>query len=51
MNSTALIVFILLFGFITWLGFIAAHWRKGDLTCCTSGDWEAAASAPSSPGS
>ncbi|HTB46306.1 MAG TPA: sodium:solute symporter [Acetobacteraceae bacterium] len=32
MNSTALIVFILLFGFITWLGFIAAHWRKGDLT-------------------
>ena len=31
MNWTALIVFILLFGFITWLGFVAAHWRKGDL--------------------
>jgi len=30
-NWTALIIFILLFGFITWLGFIAAHWRKGDL--------------------
>src|SRR5487761_2514025 len=30
-NWTALIVFIVLFGFITWLGFIAAHWRKGDL--------------------
>jgi solute:Na+ symporter, SSS family len=30
-NWTALIVFIVLFGFITWLGFVAAHWRKGDL--------------------
>jgi SSS family solute:Na+ symporter len=30
-NWTALIVFVVLFGFITWLGFIAAHWRKGDL--------------------
>jgi len=30
-NWTALIVFVLLFGFITWLGFAAAHWRKGDL--------------------
>ena len=30
-NWTALIIFILLFGFITWLGFFAAHWRKGDL--------------------
>ena len=28
---TALIIFILLFAFITWLGFAAAHWRKGDL--------------------
>src|ERR1700746_209742 len=27
----ALSVFVLLFGFITWLGFAAAHWRKGDL--------------------
>src|SRR5437764_9142224 len=31
MNWVALTVFILLFGFITWLGFAAAHWRKGDL--------------------
>ena len=30
-NWTALTVFILLFAFITWLGFAAAHWRKGDL--------------------
>jgi solute:Na+ symporter, SSS family len=30
-NWIALIVFALLFGFITWLGFAAAHWRKGDL--------------------
>ena len=30
-NWTALTVFVLLFGFITWLGFAAAHWRKGDL--------------------
>src|SRR5262245_18574242 len=31
LNWTALTVFVLLFGFITWLGFAAAHWRKGDL--------------------
>ncbi|HZR60864.1 MAG TPA: sodium:solute symporter, partial [Xanthobacteraceae bacterium] len=31
LNWTALIVFVLLFAFITWLGFAAAHWRKGDL--------------------
>jgi SSS family solute:Na+ symporter len=30
-NWTALIVFVLLFAFITYLGFAAAHWRKGDL--------------------
>ena len=30
-NWIALIIFVLLFGFITWLGFAAAHWRKGDL--------------------
>ena len=30
-NWTALIVFVLLFAFITWLGFAAARWRKGDL--------------------
>ncbi len=31
LNWTALTVFILLFGFITWLGFASARWRKGDL--------------------
>src|SRR5215471_19032185 len=31
LNWTALAIFILLFGFITWLGFAAAHWRRGDL--------------------
>ncbi len=30
-NWIALTVFILLFAFITWLGFAAANWRKGDL--------------------
>jgi SSS family solute:Na+ symporter len=30
-NWIALGVFLLLFGFITWLGFAAARWRKGDL--------------------
>jgi SSS family solute:Na+ symporter len=30
-NWVALSIFILLFAFITWLGFAAAHWRKGDL--------------------
>jgi len=30
-NWVALTVFVLLFAFITWLGFVAAHWRKGDL--------------------
>jgi solute:Na+ symporter, SSS family len=30
-NWIALIVFVLLFAFITWLGFAAANWRKGDL--------------------
>jgi SSS family solute:Na+ symporter len=30
-NWVALTVFIVLFGFITWLGFAAARWRRGDL--------------------
>jgi len=30
-NWVALVVFVGLFGFITWLGFAAARWRKGDL--------------------
>ena len=30
-NWIGLSVFVLLFGFITWLGFAAARWRKGDL--------------------
>src|SRR6202163_2027220 len=31
MNWTAIIVFILLFGSVTVLGFFAAYWRRGDL--------------------
>ncbi len=31
MNVVALAVFIALFVFVTVLGFVAAHWRKGDL--------------------
>ena len=31
MNWTALVVFVLLFGFVTVLGFVAARWRRGDL--------------------
>ena len=30
-NWVALSIFVVLFGFITWLGFAAAHWRKGNL--------------------
>jgi SSS family solute:Na+ symporter len=30
-NWIALSIFVLLFGFITWLGFAAARWRQGDL--------------------
>jgi SSS family solute:Na+ symporter len=30
-NWVALSIFVLLFAFITWLGFAAARWRKGDL--------------------
>jgi solute:Na+ symporter, SSS family len=30
-NWTALIVFVLLFGLVAWLGFAAARWRRGDL--------------------
>ncbi|MDE2477811.1 MAG: sodium:solute symporter [Betaproteobacteria bacterium] len=32
MNVTALIVFVILFAVVTVLGFVAAHWRRGDLT-------------------
>jgi solute:Na+ symporter, SSS family len=31
MNWTAIIVFVLLFGLVTVIGFVAAHWRRGDL--------------------
>jgi SSS family solute:Na+ symporter len=30
-NWTGLTIFVLLFGLITWIGFAAARWRKGDL--------------------
>jgi SSS family solute:Na+ symporter len=32
MDWTAIVVFVLLFLFVTGLGFVAAHWRRGDLT-------------------
>ena len=31
LNLPATIVFVLLFLLVTWLGFVAAHWRKADL--------------------
>jgi SSS family solute:Na+ symporter len=31
MNWTATVVFVLLFAVVTVLGFVAAHWRRGDL--------------------
>ena len=31
LDAVALTIFVLLFVLITWLGFAAAHWRKGDL--------------------
>ena len=31
LNLTATIVFVVLFLFVTWLGFVAARWRKADL--------------------
>ena len=31
MNWVAIIVFVLLFGAVTIIGFAAAHWRRGDL--------------------
>ena len=37
-NWVALLIFIALFGFITWLGFAAAHWRKGDLDLPVTGE-------------
>jgi SSS family solute:Na+ symporter len=30
-NTTAIVVFVLLFGLVTVLGFVAARWRRGDL--------------------
>jgi solute:Na+ symporter, SSS family len=30
-NWTSLSIFVVLFGFITWLGFVSARWRRGDL--------------------
>ena len=51
-NWTALIVFVLLFGLVTGMGFIAARWRRGDLDhAARMGTWAGGASAPSLPGS
>ena len=45
-NWTALVIFVLLFAFITWLGFAAANGVKVISTCCTNGVSGGAASAP-----
>ena len=50
-NWVALIIFVALFAFITWLGFAAAKWRKGDLDLLHEWGLAAGASAPSSLGS
>ncbi len=31
LDTTALVVFVVIFAFVTWLGFYASRWRKGDL--------------------
>ena len=31
LDVTATVIFVALFLFVTWLGFVAAHWRKADL--------------------
>src|SRR5437588_3826068 len=31
LNWPALSIFVLLFGFVAWLGFVAGRWRRGDL--------------------
>ena len=31
LDWTATAIFVALFALVTWLGFVAAHWRKGDL--------------------
>ena len=31
LNVTALTIFVLLFGFVSWLGFAAGRWRRGDM--------------------
>jgi len=36
-NWVALSIFLALFGFVTWLGFASARWRKGDLE--EIGEW------------
>src|SRR4051812_1599780 len=36
-NSAAIVVFCLMFGLVTVLGFVAARWRRGDL--CELNEW------------
>jgi len=50
-NWVALAVFVALFGFITWLGFAAARWRKGDLDQLHEWVSGGGASVPWLPGS
>jgi hypothetical protein len=50
-NWIALGVFIFFFLLVTVLGFVAARWRRGDLTSSPSGGWLDVASVQSLPGS
>ena len=50
-NPVAMTVFIAFFLLVTVLGFVAARWKAGDLTHCTSGVWVAVNSARSFRGS
>ena len=31
LNVTALVIFVLFFGLVTFVGFASVHWRKGDM--------------------
>ena len=46
LDLTATVIFVALFLFVTWIGFVATRWRKADLNACMNGAWAAAASAP-----
>ena len=47
LNTTALIIFVLLFALITIMGFVAGRWRRGDLDQLHEWALAAADSGPS----